>query len=97
MKQLKDFAAKLEEIRAAAITGALDVHGDASIDSPRAWGHDEYAVTHVDRFIDVMSDQEHRGETGLPQAQHFILHSHAREGIEGTERLVEQENFGMSN
>jgi hypothetical protein len=80
MKQLKDFAAKLEEIRAAAITGALDVHGDASIDSPRAWGHDEYAVTHVDRFIDVMSDQEHRGETGLPQAQHFILHSHAREG-----------------
>ena len=70
---------------------------DASIDSPRARGHDKYAVTHVDRFIDVMSDQEYRGETGLPQAQHLILHSHARESIEGPERLVKQENFGMSN
>jgi hypothetical protein len=97
VEQLKDFAAKPEEFRAAAISGAVEVHGDDSIDSARARGHDEYAVTHVDRFIYVMSDQEHCGETCLPQAQHFILHSHAREGIESAEWLVKQENFGMSN
>ena len=71
--------------------------GICSIDPAGAGGHDEDAIAHVDRFIDVMGDQEHGGETGLPQAQHFILHSHAGEGIESTERLVEQENLGMSN
>src|SRR5258708_34042620 len=75
----------------------VDVHRDASIDSARAQGHDKYAVTHVDRFIDVMRDQEYRGETGSPQAQHFTLHSHARESIEGAERLVYQENFLPGN
>ena len=29
-----------------------------------------------------------RGAAGLPEAQHFILHAHPREGIEGAERLV---------
>jgi hypothetical protein len=42
-----------------------------------------------------MGDEQHRGATILPQAQHFVLHPHAREGVERAERFIEQENFGM--
>ena len=33
----------------------------------------------------------------LPKAQHFILHTHAGEGVERAEWFVEQKNFGMIN
>src|SRR4029077_15780184 len=31
----------------------------------------------------------------LPETQHFILHAHAREGIERAEWFIEQKHFGM--
>jgi hypothetical protein len=42
-----------------------------------------------------MGDEQHRSATILPQAQHFVLHPHAGEGVEGAEGFIEQENFGM--
>ena len=97
MKQLKDFAAKAEEFRAAAIPGTSEVYLDSPIDPTGARRHDEDSIAHIDRFVDVMTNQDHRGEADLPQAKHLILHSHAREGIESSERLVKQQDFGMSN
>ena len=79
----------------AAISGTINIHRDHPIHSTGTGGHDDDAVAHVDRFIDVVGDQEHRGAAGLPEAQHFVLHSHAREGIECAERFVEEENLGM--
>ena len=66
-----------------------------AIDSPGRRGHDDDAIAHVDCFVDVVGDEQHRGAALLPQAQHFILHPHAGEGVERAERFVEQENFGM--
>ena len=31
----------------------------------------------------------------LPEAQHFILHAHAGEGIERAQRLIQQQDFGV--
>ena len=33
----------------------------------------------------------------LPDAQDLVLHVHAGEGIECTERLIEQEHLGLAN
>src|SRR5215469_6559718 len=43
---------------------------------------------HIDRLVDVMGNQEHRGEAGLPEAKYFILHSNACKGIESSERFL---------
>ena len=58
---------------------------------------DDDAVAHVNGFIDVVSNEEHGSAPVLPKAQDFILHTHAGEGVEGAEWLVEQKNFGMIN
>ena len=57
--------------------------------------HDDDAVAHVNRFVDVVGDEQHGGAARLPEAQHFILHAHAGKGVERAERFVEQQNFGM--
>jgi hypothetical protein len=44
-----------------------------------------------------VSNEEHGSAPVLPKAQDFILHTHAGEGVEGAEWLVEQKNFGMIN
>ena len=61
VQQLKDLAAKAKEFRAASIAGTINVHRDSSIDPAGAGGHDEDTIAHVNCFIDVMGDQEHRG------------------------------------
>ena len=97
MKQSKDLAAKAKEFRSAAVPGAINLHRDSSIDPAGAGRHDEDAIAHVNCFIDVVGDQERRGQTSLPNPQHFILHSHSGEGIESTKWFVKQENLGISN
>ena len=67
------------------------------VDFTRALGHDNDAVAHIDCLVDVVRNQEHRGAVRLPQAQHFILHAHASEGIQGTKWFIEKENSGMVN
>ncbi len=44
-----------------------------------------------------MSNEEHRGAVRLPEAQHFILHVHASEGIQGTKWFIQKENLRMVN
>ena len=58
---------------------------------------DDDAVAHVNGLIDVVSNEEHGRAPVLPKAQDFILHTHAGEGVEGAERLIQQKNFGMIN
>ena len=83
VQQLKDLAAKTEEFRAAAISGTSEIHGDGLFDSPRTLCHDEDPIAHVNRFIDIVGDQECGSEASLPETQDFILHSHAGKGVEG--------------
>ena len=48
VQQLKDFAAKPEELCTTAISGTSEIHGDGLIDSPGAGGDDEDPITHVE-------------------------------------------------
>src|SRR6516162_10266573 len=93
----ENLGAETEKRITSAITWSREVEINLAIDSPGRRGHDEDAIAHVDRFINVMSDEQHRGATILPQAQHFVLHPHAGEGIERTEGFIEQKNFRMIN
>ena len=95
MQMFENLAAEAEKRIASAITWSREVDMNLAIDSPGRRGHDEDAMAHVDRFINVMGDEQHRGATILPQAQHFVLHPHAGESVERAERFIEQENFGM--
>ena len=54
---VEEFRCEDGEIRAAAISRAVDIHRDGALDPARARSHDDDAVTHVDRLIDVVRDQ----------------------------------------
>jgi hypothetical protein len=95
MQVLENFASEAQERVACAIAGSCETDVDLAIDSAGRLGHDDDPITHVDGFINVMRDEEHCRATVFPQPQHFILHPHACESVERTERFIEQENFGM--
>src|SRR5438128_1883969 len=95
--RLQDVTAEAQEIRAAAVARPVHLYWNDLLDPTRTLRHDDDAVTHVDRFVDVMGDKEHRGAASLPETQHFILHTHAGKGVERAEWFVEQEHFGMVN
>src|SRR5947209_14412723 len=69
VEQFEDLGAEGEEggVVAAARAGQGDV--DHALDAGRARGHDDDAVAHVDRLVDVVGDEEHGGAAGLPEAQ----------------------------
>jgi hypothetical protein len=69
VQQLKDLAAKAKEFGAAAISGSINVHRDSSIDPAGAGGHDEDAIAHLNCFIDVMGDQQHRSSPELGKSR----------------------------
>src|SRR5437764_8402243 len=92
MKQLQNLTAQLQERGATPIARAFQRDRNRAVDSSRTLGHDDDAVTHVDRFVDIVRNEKHGGAAGLPQAQHFILHSHSRKGIERAEWFVEEKN-----
>src|SRR5437763_5414314 len=73
----------------------FQLHWDDLIDSAGAWSHDDDAIAHVNRFIDIMSNKQSRAPPRRPKTQHFILHAHAGKSVERAERFVEEKNFGM--
>ena len=89
MQMFENLAAKAKERFASAITWPRQIDIDLAIGSPRRWAHDEDAIAHVNRFIDVVGDEQHRGATILPQPHYFILHAHPRESVERAERFIE--------
>ena len=57
MQMFENLAAEAEKRIAAAITRSREVDIDLAIDSSGRLGHDEDAIAHIDRFIDVMGDE----------------------------------------
>jgi hypothetical protein len=92
---LQNLAAEAHEWFTGAITWSREVDINLPIDSPGRRSHNEDAMAHVDRFIDVVGDEQHCCAPIFPEAQNFVLHAHSREGVERAERFIEQENFGM--
>lgn len=95
MQMFENFAAEAEKRIASAITWSREVDINLAIDSAGRLGHDEDPIAHVDRFINVVGDEQHCCAPILPKAQHFVLHAHPRECVERAEWFIEQENFGM--
>src|SRR5262249_49366275 len=95
--RLKNVTAQAQEIRAAAVAWPVHLYWNDLLDPAGTRSHDNNAVAHVDGFVYVMSNKQHGGTVGAPEAQHFILHTHTGKGIERAEWFVEQEHFGMIN
>ena len=95
VQQFENLDAEFQKVRAVAFARAIEIDLDGAFDAARTGGHDDDAIAHVDRFVDVMRDEDHRRAARFPEAQHFILHFHASECIERAERFIQQENFRM--
>ena len=95
VEKFQNVAAKSKKILMAAIARAWQSDRDNLFDPPGTLRHYDDAVTHVDCFVDVVRNEEHGGAAGLPKTKHFILHAHAGKSIEGAERFIEKQNFGM--
>ena len=93
VQQLKDFAAQAQKVRAVALARAREIDSERPFDATGARGHQNDAIAHVDCFVDVVGDEQHRCAARFPQAQHFILHAHAGECVESAEGFVKQEDF----
>jgi len=91
----EDLDAEAEEVGVVAFAGAVEIDVDGAFDAAGAGGHDDDFVAHVDGFIDVVGDEDHGGAAVFPEAQDFILHAHAGEGVEGAEGFIEEEDFGV--
>ena len=93
IKKSQNFSPEAKELRAGAVTRPIKSDRDGTFNPPRALGHDDNAVAHVDRFVDVVGDEEHGGAARLPEMKHFILHPHTSKSVERAKRFVEQEHF----
>src|SRR5256885_4418094 len=97
VEKLENFTAQGKEIRAAAIARTIKCDRNDLLDRARPLRQDDDAVAHVNGFVDVVSNEEHGSAPVLPKARNVILHTHAREGVEGAERLIEQKYYGKIN
>ena len=61
----------------------------------RAAGHHDDTVGQEQSLIDIVGDHHHGFAVLVPESHELILEFHAREGIEETERLIEQQDFGL--
>src|SRR5262245_35519378 len=60
-----------------------------------AAGHHDYTVGQEQSLIDIVGDHHHGFAVLVPQSHELILKFHAGEGIKETERLIEQQDFGL--
>src|SRR5579872_4364095 len=63
----------------------------------RTRGHDHDAISERDRLFEIVGDEQHRLAVGAPEFEQEIAHDLAGLGIERSERLVHQENFGVAD
>src|SRR5262249_49533235 len=95
MQMIENLAAQAKERLAGAIARTQKLNIDLAIDAPRRRSDDEDAIAHVDGFIAVVGHEKHGGTAIFPEPEHFVLHPHAREGVERAERFIEQKHFGV--
>src|SRR5882724_4258286 len=93
VEKFENICAEAKKFRAAAITWSSQCISNVPVDAARCRGHDKDAITHVDGFINVVSNEKHCSAAIFPEPQHFVLQAHAGEGVECAEWFVEEENF----
>src|SRR5262245_28489299 len=60
-----------------------------------AAGHHDHTVGQEQSLIDIVGDHHHGFAVLVPESHELIIEFHASEGIEETERLIEQQDFGL--
>jgi hypothetical protein len=88
VEKFENIAPQSKKVGAASITRSLKTDWNSLFDFAGPRRHDDYAITHVNSFIDVVGDEKHGRATVLPETQNFILHPHTRERVQGTQRFV---------
>ena len=73
----------------------LEVDPDLAGVAAGARGQDDHAVCHVDGLLDVVGDHEDDGAEAVAHLEDLVLDDGAGEGVEGRERLVEQDDAGV--
>src|SRR6516225_4987672 len=64
---------------------------DIGDDPPRPCAHHHHAVAEIDRLLDAMRDEQHRGLHPPPDAEQLVLQLLSRLHVDGCERLVHQQ------
>ncbi len=83
-------------VERAAVAGALQIDWEGFAKGGfGAHGEGDDAVGHEDGFVDIVGDEDGGLFLAAPDFQDFVLKDGAVEGIEGGERLVEQEDFRL--
>src|SRR5215203_4160906 len=59
--------------------------------------HDDGAVGKRHRLLDVVGNEEHRRAVLLPQGEKMLVQARPGEGVEGRERLVEEEHLRLGH
>src|SRR5262245_55666392 len=77
----------------AARAGEIDL--DLLPDPSRACAEHHDAIAEVDRFLDVVRDEDDGLAGALPEARQLFLHRLARLRVERPERLVHEQHLGI--
>src|SRR6218665_3554875 len=95
--KLENFAPKPKEgrrfPRRDLIARTLDGHRHVSGNALAAFLHDDDPVRKVERFVNVVGNEDDRNAALLPDTQQQVLHIGATEGVDGTEWFVEKQDF----
>src|SRR5438105_8856979 len=95
MEMFEDLTTEPQEFGAVSLAWPFERYVEVAFDPAGPRSHDNNAITHIDRLVDVMSDQEDSCAAILPKAQHFVLHSHPRESVESAQWFIQQQHFWM--
>ena len=89
MQCLQQRDAERGECRIAPVARPLRSNGYDIDDAARTLAQKDDAVREIDRFVEVVRDEQQRGPVSRPGREKVILQPHARERVERAERFVE--------
>ena len=74
----------------------------AGVDAARSWRMRPSSRTSTrsasfERLVDVVGDEQDGRPVPAPQLEHQLVHLDAGQGVEGAERLVEQQQVGVAD
>ena len=82
-----------EQLFARAWTREVDLE-DFAHGGVGSVGHHDDAVGKIERFVDVVSDDQSGFLVTLPEIEEHVLELHLGEGVEHAKRFVEEEHLG---
>src|SRR5215831_1997835 len=89
MQEFQDITTEPQELFGIALSRTLEPYLNYPLDLAWTRGHDQDAITHIDCFVNVMSDQQDGCAARLPKPKHFVLQTHPGERVESAQRFIQ--------